>query len=296
MHIVILEEKFMIFETHAHLDFFANSDDNSVFYRICESCIENNISKIVVPPISFDSNFVIADLLKGYEENIFQAIGLHPKEAINTILTNKKQEELLDLYREKQNIVAIKTGLDFSKTKLQEAQIKHQIESFRRLTIMAAELNLGLILHIRDAWSQFLIEWEAIIKKLDDMNLKTPKTVIHCCNGRNLKETEEVINKGINFFGVGGKIFTDVSLRNTIKDLSLKCIVLETDSPYLQPEAYIPPDFIREYEKNGHRKLKGINTPQSLTLIAGEIANIKGIPIEKVIEETYNNAMELFSL
>ncbi|MFR1225088.1 TatD family hydrolase [Eubacterium sp.] len=253
----------MIFETHAHLDFFANSDDNSVFYRICESCIENNISKIVVPPISFDSNFVIADLLKGYEENIFQAIGLHPKEAINTILTNKKQEELLDLYREKQNIVAIKTGLDFSKTKLQEAQIKHQIDSFRRLTIMAAELNLGLILHIRDAWSQFLIEWEAIIKKLDDMNLKTPKTVIHCYNGRNLKETEEVINKGINFFGVGGKIFTDVSLRNTIKDLSLKCIVLETDSPYLQPEAYIPPDFISEYKKNSHRKLKGMICTQN---------------------------------
>ena len=161
---------------------------------------------------------------------------------------------------------------------------------------MASELNLGLILHIRDAWSQFLIEWEAIIKKLDDMNLKIPKTVIHCYNERNLIETEEVINKGINFFGVGGKIFTDVSLRNTVKELPLKCIVLETDSPYLRPESYIPPDFIREYEKNGHRKLKGINTPQSLTLIAGEVANIKGLSIEKVIDETYNNAIELFSL
>lgn len=280
----------MIFETHAHLDFFANN--SSIFDKICSDCFKKNIPKIVVPPISFNSNFVISDLIKGYN-NIYQVIGLHPKEAINTILTNNRKNQLLNLYKESTNIVAIKTGLDFSKTKLQEAQIKNQIDAFKKLTIMAAELNLALVLHIRDAWEIFCIEWEEIFT---NSNLKIPQTVVHCYNERNVEETKYSISQNINFFGIGGKIFTDSILRATVQELPLEHIVLETDSPYLKPNAYTPPEYVFEYEKKLHKKVKGLNTPQSLPLIAGEIANIKGIPVEDVIEQTYKNAMELFCL
>lgn len=292
-----MSDKYDIFETHAHLDFFDNGEKDSIFFKLWKSCVENQVTKIVIPPISFESNFVIADLLKGkYQNCIYQAIGLHPKSAINTVLTNNKKEQLLKLYQQNDNVVAVKTGLDFSKTKLQNTQIQHQIDSFRKLVYMAAELKLAVILHIRDAWSEFLDVWDEMVERLHTDNLEVPQTVVHCYNQRNLVQTKNIISKGIQFLGIGGKIFTDLQLREILKEIPLENIVLETDSPYLKPPEYNTPQWISEYAEYNNKKVKEINTPQSLVMIANEIANIKKVTVEQVINTTYNNSVELFRL
>ena len=99
---------------------------------------------------------------------------------------------------------------------------------------------------------------------------------------------------GISYFGIGGKIFTDPILRETVKHLEIENIVLETDSPYLKPEQYVTPKYIDDFIAEISSKLKNPNTPLSLVIIAEEIARIKDMGVEEVIKITSKNAEKLF--
>ena len=157
---------------------------------------------------------------------------------------------------------------------------------------MASRLNKPLILHIREAWNEFKVAWEEVTKELGRENL--PTTVIHCFNSRGYDETIELEKGGISYFGIGGKIFTDTILRETVKHLEIENIVLETDSPYLKPEQYVTPKYIDDFMAEISSKLKNPNTPLSLVIIAEEIARIKDMGVEEVIKITSKNAEKLF--
>ena len=65
-----------------------------------------------------------------------------------------------------------------------------------------------------------------------------------------------------------------------INMVPLDRILIETDSPYLAPEP-----------------LRGTrNTPINVKLVAAKIAQVKGISIEEVAKQTYQNACELFKI
>ena len=69
-------------------------------------------------------------------------------------------------------------------------------------------------------------------------------------------------------------------LKETVEAIPLSRIVLETDCPYLSPEP-----------NRGKR-----NDSTNLIYVAREIAVIKGISEQKVIEETEKNARKLYRL
>ena len=68
--------------------------------------------------------------------------------------------------------------------------------------------------------------------------------------------------------------------KELVKELSLDRIVLETDCPYLTPVPF-----------RGKR-----NQPVYTKYVAEEIARIKEVPIEKVIEITTENAKKIYGL
>lgn len=292
--------KLSIFETHAHLDFFSNEKtfNQCVLKKLIVDCKKNGISKFVIPPISFESNFRIAQIIKEFNQNsqknkgmLYQAVGLHPREAINVIYSKDKIEQLQQMCALEQ-VVAIKTGLDFCKTKLQQHQRQNEIVWFKENVKMASRLLMPLILHIREAFDDFRVAWKEVMEEIGRENL--PVTVIHCFNSRDYNETLELINSGIAYFGIGNKIFTDPILRETVKHLKIENVVLESDSPFLRPEQYVPPQYINDFISETSNKLKNPNTPLSLPIIAQEIANIKNMSIEEVIKKTTRNAEKLF--
>ena len=57
-------------------------------------------------------------------------------------------------------------------------------------------------------------------------------------------------------------------------------ILIETDSPYLAPEP-----------KRGTR-----NDSRNVKLVAQKVAEIKGLTLEDVGNQTYNNAMNIFNI
>ena len=82
--------------------------------------------------------------------------------------------------------------------------------------------------------------------------------------------------------GIGGVLtFPNAKkLKEVASYAPLEQIVLETDSPYLSP---VP--------NRGKR-----NSSLNLPYIAKELANIKGIPYDQVIDVTTSNAKRLFGL
>ena len=69
-------------------------------------------------------------------------------------------------------------------------------------------------------------------------------------------------------------------LYEVIEKIDLDSIGLETDSPYLTPEPF-----------RGKK-----NNPSNVYYVAKKIAEIKGISIEKVLEITTKNAIQLFDI
>ena len=71
-----------------------------------------------------------------------------------------------------------------------------------------------------------------------------------------------------------------LKLQEIVKELDLKYILLETDSPYLSPEPF-----------RGKR-----NEPSKAICVAKKISELKNVNLEEVLRQTSNNAITLFDL
>ena len=81
--------------------------------------------------------------------------------------------------------------------------------------------------------------------------------------------------------GIGGVVtFKNSKLGELIEKINLENILIETDSPYLTPEP------------NRGKK----NDPSNVYFVAKKIAEIKNIDVEKVIEITRKNALQIFDI
>ena len=74
--------------------------------------------------------------------------------------------------------------------------------------------------------------------------------------------------------------FKNSGLDVVIKEVDLKHLILETDAPYLAPVPF-----------RGKR-----NEPSYLKYVLQKLADIKGVTVDKVADETTKNAQHLFRL
>ena len=106
------------------------------------------------------------------------------------------------------------------------------------------------------------------------------KAVIHCYS-YSVEMAREYVKMGY-YIGVGGVVtFKNAKkLKAVVEEIPLERILLETDCPYLAP---VP--------LRGKR-----NSSLNLPYVAEEIAGLKGITSEEVIQQTEKNARELYAL
>ena len=104
--------------------------------------------------------------------------------------------------------------------------------------------------------------------------------VIHCFS-YSVEIAREYLDMGL-YLGIGGVLTfpNGKKLKEVAAYAPLEQILLETDSPYLSP---VP--------NRGKR-----NSSLNLPYIAKELANIKGITYDQVVDITENNARKLFGL
>lgn len=250
----------MYIDSHCHLskEYYDSLDE------IVNKAKEKNVNTLIIS--GCDKNGILEglDIINKYD-NIYMTIGFHPSEA--NLTTEEDLIWLENLIKENDKIIAVgEIGLDYYWVKDNK---ELQRDLFRRQLDIATRLNLPVVIHSREATQ----ESYDILK---EYNLKG---IIHCYSG-SLEMAKEYIKLGYKI-GIGGVVtFKNTNLVDVVKEIDLKDITLETDSPYLAPTPY-----------RGKQ-----NSPEYIPLIAEKIAEIKNITKEEVGKTTTNNVKELFNI
>jgi len=243
-------------DTHCHLSYY----DYDNLDQIIEKIGNEGIS-VIINGTDLKSNDEAISISKTYS-NIYASIGFHPEEVENISFNYIEYIE-----SNIKNIVAVgEIGLDYHYTKENKDK---QIELFENQLRIAEKYDIPVIVHSRDA----IQDTYDILKKYK------VRGSIHAFSG-SLEMANKFIKLGFKL-GIGGVLtFKNSNLKNVIKDIDMKNILLETDSPYLSPEPV--------------RGTK--NSPLNLKYIVKFISDLKGISYDEVISITSNNAIALFDL
>jgi TatD DNase family protein len=250
----------MFTDTHCHLskEYYENIDE------IIENAKQNDIHRLITCGCDKEGIKEAIEIASKYD-NVYLEIGFHPSEA--NITTEEDIEWLKKLIKENKKVVAVgEIGLDYHWDKDNKDKQK---ELFRKMIEIAIDNNLPVVIHSRDAFQD----------TYDILKEYKVKGDIHCFSG-SLENAKRYIDLGY-VLGIGGVLtFKNTNLKETIKELDLSSIILETDSPYLAPVPYRGQD----------------NEPKYVKLVAEEIANLKNISLEEVSRTTENNIKKLFNI
>ena len=272
-------------DTHCHLyDEAFDADREQTIQR----AIDAGVDMMLLPDIDSSSTARL-DALYEHEPSHFRRMaGLHPtsvKEDFETELTHVRgsglhptsvkedfETELTHVRGrlEKGGFVAVgEIGMDLYWDRTYEEQ---QREVLKRQMLWAEEFNLPVALHIRKAHNE-------VFGLLRDLNRATYRGVMHCFGG-SLQEAQRAVEMGF-MLGIGGVVtFKNATMAEIARVIPLDHLLLETDAPYLSP---VP-----------HRGQR--NESSYIPLIAQKIADLRGITIAEVAEQTTANARALFGI
>ena len=253
-------------DTHSHL--YSEQFDNDRITAINEA-IALGIDTILLPNISSKYTNNLLKLCNQFPENCFPMMGLHPCDVSEENFDSEMQHVEIELATNKYIAVG-EIGLDlyWDKTKIevQKRAFIHQIK-------LAKKYQIPIAIHVREAFDE-------AIEIVESLNDNTLRGVFHCFTG-SIVQAKRVIDLKDFYLGIGGVItFKNSGLDQTIKEISLKNLILETDSPYLAPVPF-----------RGKR-----NESKYLTKIAEKIAEIKNMTIKEIAEITTTNAKKLFHI
>ena len=253
----------MIFETHAHYDDEQFDQDRD---EILRSMAAGGIGTIVNVSASYDSCRRVVDMVQAYPF-MYAEVGVHPDEV--GALNEERLEEMRKLCEDPKVVAIGEIGLDYYWDK--EAR-EEQRRWFVRQLELARKLGLPVLIHSREAAADTMEVMKEYGKGL--------KGVIHCYS-YSAEMAKEYVKMGY-YIGVGGVVtFKNArKLKETVREIPLTSIVLETDCPYLAPVPY-----------RGKR-----NSSLYLPYVAEEIAALKQVSFEEVVSQTERNAQDLYGL
>ena len=250
----------MFIDSHCHLSIkdYENIDD------VIKEANENNVGKLIVSGCDKESIKESIEIAEKYD-NVYLSLGFHPSEANE--ITEEDITWLKEIIKNNKKVVAVgEIGLDYY---LEKENKEKQKNMFEKMLLLAKEVNLPVVIHSRDAFQD----------TYDILEKNNVSGVIHCFSG-NLENAKKYIKLGFTL-GIGGVItFKNTNLKEVIKNIELENIILETDSPYLAPTPH-----------RGNQ-----NTPKYIPLIAEEIANLKQLTIEEVMNKTTENVKKIFKI
>jgi len=251
-------------DTHSHLydEAFAGEEDAAV-----ERAVSVGVTKLVLPDIDSKSRAAMFALADKHPGVAFPCLGLHPTE-VNTGW--REEFATIDAWKDRKIYAIGEIGLDFYWSK---EFVAEQEEVLALQLDMAHELDLPVIIHNREAT-------EALISVIKKHNYSNLRGVFHAFTG-SIETFRELQRLGDWYVGIGGVVtFKKASIGETVKDIPLDRILLETDCPYLTPVPH-----------RGER-----NESSYIPFIAEKIALQKGISIAEVDEVTTQNAQTLFRI
>lgn len=250
-----------IIDTHTHIYDERFEEDFDTVMKNIEEQMEGIVS------IGFDpeSSKKSIELANKYSF-VHAVIGVHPVDIKK--YNDEAEKELEKLALTEKKVVAIgEIGLDYH---WMEDPEEVQKEGFRKQIELARRVKLPIVIHTREALQDTL----DILKEYKNVG-----GILHCYPG-SYEAAKPFLDR--YYIGVGGTVTfkNNRKTKELVKKLSLEKIVLETDCPYLTPVPF-----------RGKR-----NEPGYTKYVAEEIARIKEISVEEVINITTENAKKIYGM
>ncbi len=253
----------MIFETHAHYDAEQFDEDREL---LLGSMPSRGVETVVNIGASLEGCQASIELAKKYA-HVYAAVGVHPDEV--GALNEETFSWLKQQYSYEKVVAVGEIGLDYYwDNESHDVQKKWFIAQLK----LAKEQKLPVVIHSREATEDTLDIMKEYGRELSG--------VIHCFSG-SVEVAREYVKMGY-YLGIGGVVTFKNSrkLKEVVVDTPLEHLVLETDAPYLAPTP-----------NRGKR-----NDSTQLEYVAREIAELKGITYEEVVNVTRENGRKLYGI
>ncbi|MDX5362102.1 MAG: TatD family hydrolase [Alphaproteobacteria bacterium] len=254
----------MLVDSHCHLDFPQFADDfDGVLSRAAEAGVGTMLT-ISTSIARFPGVLEVARRSPA----LYASVGVHPHEA--GAEPDVTVDDLLERTRDPKVIGIGETGLDYF---YEHSPREAQIAGFRRHIAAARETGLPLIVHTRDA------DEDTVAILADETGKGAFPFLIHCFSSSGWLAKECLALGG--YISVSGIVTFKKAeaLRETIAEVPLDRILVETDAPYLAPVPY-----------------RGkTNEPAFVAHTAAAVAHLKTVDEETVARQTTDTFFQLFS-
>lgn len=251
----------MLVDSHCHLDFPDLADN---LPAILGKMAENGVGAAVCIGVNIEDWPKVRALAES-DARLYATVGVHPE---YHDAHEPDEDELVALAAHPKVIAIGETGLDYYWHK--DAP-EWQRQRFRTHIRAARRCNLPLVIHTRDAAADTL-------RLMAEEGADRVGGVMHC-----FTETWEVasaaLDLGFHVSFSGIVTFKNaVALKEVAKRVPLDRLLVETDAPYLAPSPY-----------------RGkTNQPAYVRYVAEEVARLRGLDYEAVVEATTANFTRLF--
>ncbi|WP_183678112.1 MULTISPECIES: TatD family hydrolase [unclassified Janthinobacterium] len=254
----------MWIDTHCHLDAHEFGEQS---LPVAQRAGVQGVGMIVIPAVERANFSIVRDLAHAAPNGCY-ALGIHP-----IYVPHATDDDLLALRTaveaamQDPRFVAIgEIGLDFFIPMLCEPAMRIKQEHFLREQLkIARDFNLPLLTHVRR--SQDIVLKHA-------RQIRPNGGIAHAFNG-SFQQAQGYIDLGFKLGFGGAMTFTRaLQIRRLATELPLEAIVLETDAPDISPSWLHP----------------GRNSPEELPRIGAVLAELRGLELAQVAEQTTANA------
>ncbi|WP_423186543.1 TatD family hydrolase [Alishewanella sp. d11] len=255
----------MFVDSHCHLDRLELDKLGLSLDQVIAAAKQRQIQHMLCVSVSLAEFPSMLELVKPYA-NVSVSCGEHPLHQSDSV-----DAELLARLAASPEVVAVgETGLDYfynpeTKMSQQDGFVKH--------ISVARALNKPLIIHTRDARADTI----ALMKS---HQAEQASGVLHCFT-ENYEMAKAALDLGFYISISGIMTFRNATeLRDVVRKLPLDRLLIETDAPYLAP---VP-----------HRGKT--NQPAYVTDVAAAMAEVKGVALTELAQQTTANFYRLFPL
>ncbi len=196
---------------------------------------------------------------------LFATVGIHPHDAKTA--DEAALAELRQLAASTRVVAIGECGLDYFRD-LSPREVQRRV--FAQQLALSKELGRPAVIHCRDAYADCL---DIVRAELG----AEAHGVLHCFLG-DAAAARRALDLGLHL-GIGGGLTRQEARRPVVAALPIERLLVETDCPYQTP-----------------RPRRGRNEPAFVRLVAECLADVLGVPFERVAEATTANARRLFRL
>lgn len=291
--------------------------------HVIKRCKMFNIEKLLVTGSSLSESENVIEICKTYPEMCYATVGVHPC-CVNEINEQNEATYLNNLSNLIQNNLKYvrafgEIGLDYDR--LHYSSKEQQQKYFKKQLDLATSFKLPLFLHMRNANDDFINILKPYLPQL-------PKGVVHSFTGT-IPELRQLLSLGL-YIGINGCSLKTAENLETIKQIPLNRLMIETDSPWCEirpshagykyltpypnefypklaeedeiklekPNKLLPFNSIKKekFKQIDNSLIKGRNEPVNIGHVAQIVSKLLEIPAEELTEICYQNSVNLFNL